>query len=142
MVLWSVLMVLVVGTIGGGVALRENIVEVWPATRPFYKMVGLKVLPIGAGLGLHNITWKASRVEGDRFLTVQGEINNQTKSVRTVPRMRGHLFDKNNRELQRWTFSAPETKLKPNQAVSFRTEIKNPVMGAARLVITFDDGNK
>lgn len=140
--LWLILALLVTGTIGGGVGLRENIVEVWPTARPFYKMVGLKVMPLGAGLGLRNITWKASRDNGDRFLKVQGQVTNLSKTVRNIPLMRGQLFDKNNRELQRWTFSAPKTRVLPDESATFRTELKNPVMGAFRLVITFDDGGQ
>ncbi len=136
------LALLVIGTFGGGIGLRENIVEVWPFTRPFYKMVGLKVTPLGAGLGLRNITWKASRDNGDRFLKVQGQVANLSGKARVIPLMRGHLFDKNNRELQRWTFSAPETRLPPEKSTTFQTELKNPVLGVTRLVIIFDDGRK
>ena len=139
-VLWVVLVVAVAGLIGGGVVWRDDVVRLWPPAQAIYRLAGLKTAPSGVGLALRNITWKATRRGRITVLAVTGEVSNMSGSVREVPRMRGHLFDDKDRELQRWTFGAPEGRLLPGENVVFSTELENPAAGATRLIIVFDDG--
>jgi len=139
-VLWVVLVVAVAGLIGGGVVWRDDVVRLWPPAQAVYRLAGLKTAPAGVGLAVRNITWKAIRRGGVRVLAVRGEVSNMSSSVREVPQMRGHLFDDKDRELQRWTFTAPEGRLLPGENVVFNTELENPAAGATRLIIVFDDG--
>lgn len=139
-VLWVVLVVAVAGLIGGGVVWRDDVVRLWPPAQAVYRLAGLKTAPAGVGLTLRNITWKAIRRGGVTVLAVRGEVSNMSSNVREVPRMRGHLFDDKDRELQRWTFTAPEARLLPGENVVFSTELENPAAGATRLIIVFDGG--
>lgn len=139
-VLWVVLVVAVAGLIGGGVVWRDDVVRLWPPAQAVYRLAGLKTVPAGVGLAVRNITWKAVRRGGITVLAVTGEVSNMSSSVREVPQMRGHLFDDKDRELQRWTFAAPEGRLLPGENVVFSTELENPAAGATRLIIVFDDG--
>ena len=139
-VLWGVLVVAVAGVIGGGVVWRDDVVWLWPPAQAVYRLAGLKTAPASAGLAVRNITWEAIRRGGVTVLAVRGEVSNMSSSVREVPQLRGHLFDDKDRELQRWTFSAPEGRLLPGENVVFSTELENPAAGAMRLIIVFDDG--
>ena len=58
--------------------------------------------------------------------------------MRDVPKLRALLFDNREREVQHWSFSAPEAKLMPGEAAAFRTEIRNPSANAIRLTIVFE----
>ncbi len=139
-VLWVVLVVAVAGTMGGGVVWLDDVVRLWPPAQALYRLAGLEVALPGVGLEVRNIIWKAVRRGGVTFLAVRGEVSNMSGSVREVPRMRGHLFDDKDRELQRWTFTAPEARLLPGENVVFSTELENPAAGWTRLNIVFDDG--
>jgi hypothetical protein len=138
--LWVVLVVAVAGVVGGGVVWREDVVRLWPPARTVYQAVGLDIVPAGNGLAFRNIIWKAVRRNGITILNVRGEVSNISDSVREVPRMRGHLLDDKDRELQRWTFSASEHRLLPGENISFVTELENPATATTRLVIVWDDG--
>jgi predicted Zn finger-like uncharacterized protein len=68
------------------------------------------------------------------------EVANLSELVRSVPPLLGIIYDKDNRELQRWTFAAPEARLLPGEHVAFKTELKNPPAGSSRLQIRFETG--
>jgi predicted Zn finger-like uncharacterized protein len=138
-VLWTLLIMSMVGVLGAGFVLRDNVIQMWPAAEQLYRMAGLERAAPGAGLGFRNVSWKASSQGDDRLLTIKGEVANISKDVLTVPDIQGVLFDKNNRELQRWTFKAPEGRLLPGENVAFSTELKNPAAGYSRLTIVFAD---
>ncbi len=139
-VMWTLLIMSMVGVLGAGFVLRDNVIQMWPVAERLYQMVGLEREAPGSGLGFLNVSWKASNRGDDRLLTIKGEVTNFSKDVRTVPGIQGVLFDKNNRELQRWTFRAPESRLLPGENVAFSTELKNPAAGYSRLTIVFSDG--
>jgi hypothetical protein len=137
--MWTLLIMSMVGVLGAGFVLRDNVIQIWPAAERLYQMAGLEREAPGAGLGFRNISWKASSNGDDRLLTIKGEVTNISRDVLTVPGIQGVLFDKNNRELQRWTFRAPESRLLPGENVAFSTELKNPAAGYSRLTIVFAD---
>ena len=135
--MWSLLVVAIVGVLGAGFALRDVIIQTWPAAESLYRLAGIQDAVPGAGLNLRNASQKWSSRDGVRVLTVEGEIVNVSEDVREVPKIQGVLFDKDNRELQRWTFSAPESRLLPGENVAFRTELENPAAGATKLTVVF-----
>ena len=136
-VLWVVLFLVVAGVVGSAIGFRSAVMATWPAAEGVYDMVGLGPEPPGAGLGLRNVRWKAATQGDATVLRVEGEVANLTDRVRPVPPIEGVIFDKANKELQRWRFAAPESRLLPGENVSFTTELKNPASGAARLQIVF-----
>jgi len=136
-VMWTLLVVTVVGVLGAGYALRDMVIQLWPAAEQIYKMVGLEQDPPGLGFAIRNVVSKSSTKGGKKLLTIKGEVANISKDVRQVPKMRALLLDKNKRILQEWSFDAPESKLLPGENVTFTTELKNPAKGAAELTVTF-----
>lgn len=136
-VLWVVLFVAVAGVVGSAIGFRGAIMAQWPAAESLYEFVGLGAEPPGAGLGLRNVRWKAAAQGDAAVLRVEGEVTNLTDTVRSVPPIEGVIYDKADKELQRWTFTAPEPRLLPGENVPFVTELKNPAAGAVRLQIVF-----
>jgi len=138
-VMWTLLVIVVVGVLGAGFALRDTVIQMWPAAERIYEMVGLEREPLGAGFEIRNVESKTFERDGRKVLAISGEIANISKDVREVPRLQGQLFDEKQKELQRWTFTVPETKLLPGEHVSFSTELNNPPEGAAKLTVKFTD---
>lgn len=136
--MWALLIVVIGGTVGAAVVWRDAVMHTWPAAAPLYDRIGLGAEPPGTGLGLSNVSWKPVERDGVRVFTVQGQVANLSTVVRKVPPMLGILYDKDNRELQRWTFAAPEARLLPGEHVAFKTELKNPPAGSSRLEIRFE----
>jgi predicted Zn finger-like uncharacterized protein len=135
--MWTLLVVAIVGVLGGGFALRDVVIQTWPAAESLYRLAGIHDGVSTTGLDLRNASQKWSSRDGVRVLTVEGEVVNVSEDVREVPEIQGVLFDKDNRELQRWTFSAPESRLLPGENVVFRTELENPAAGATKLTVVF-----
>lgn len=140
--LWVLLFVVVAGVLGAAIGMRDLVMGTWPASTSAYDLVGLGPPPPGEGLGLRNVRWKAASQDGASVLRVEGEVANLSERVRPVPPIQGILYDKNDREIQRWTFAAPESRLLPGENVPFVTELRNPAPGAARLQIEFESANQ
>lgn len=135
--LWLVLLLVVGGSVAAALLWRDEIIRTWPAAAPLYDVVGLGAEPPGTGLGLEKVAWKAVSQDGVRLLAVEGEVANRSDQARPVPPIYGVLYDKDDRELQRWSFAAAEGRLLPGERVPFRSEMKEPAAGAVRLQITF-----
>lgn len=136
--MWTLLIVVVGGTVGAAIVWRDAVMQTWPAAAPLYAHIGLGLEPPGTGLNLSNVRWKQDSRDGVRVFSVQGEVANISEVVRDVPPLLGILYDKDKRELQRWTFAAPEARLLPGEHVAFTTELKNPPAGSSRLDIRFE----
>ena len=136
--IWFMLIILIIGVAGGGVVFQNKVIETWPAAIRLYTLVGLTQEPLGIGLNLLNV--KFSRRGGNwGGLLVEGEVENSSDQVLDVPSLRATLFDQKNKAVQRWPFKAPLPRLLPGEIVKFKTIIKNPVNGAARIEIDFHE---
>jgi len=60
--------------------------------------------------------------------------------AREVPKLRVVLRDKDEHELQSWSFSASEERLLPGASVPFRTTLTSPNEAATGVVVTFAGG--
>ena len=137
MALWVFLAMLAIGGPVTGYFLRTELVRIWPAAATLYGLVGLQAEPVVAGLALRDVEWKKTTKKGAKLLRVEGKVANISDRVREVPPILGVLFDKDERELQRWTFEAPESWLLPGEKVPFTTLLKDPAGNASRLTIVF-----
>jgi hypothetical protein len=114
------------------------VIATWPAAAQLYTGLGLTSEPPGSGLDLRNVRSRELTSEGAKTLLIEGEITNSSPTVRQVPKLRALLFDSREREVQHWSFSAPESRLMPGETAAFRTEIRNPSANAIRLTIVFE----
>jgi predicted Zn finger-like uncharacterized protein len=135
---WFLLILLILGSAGGGVFFQNQIIKAWPVAKRLYDMAGLIQEPLGVGLNLVNVKFSQQSAKGAGLL-VQGEVENISDHVLDVPGLRATLFDKEKKAVQRWPFKAPLPRLLPGENVKFRTIIKNPAKGAARIEIDFHE---
>ena len=118
---------------------RAEIAAHWPDAEPIYAAIGIDALPPGFGLELTIEGSDNAVTDGARLLSITGRIENTTSRARSVPLLRGALFDANERELRHWTIPAPTINLAPDQKVEFKTEIVDPPQEAVRISIVFHE---
>ena len=135
---WLLLVAVLGGIVGGGVAFRERIVEAWPPSERLYQTVGLMPPPIEERLGVRNV--KHSYGSGDEatVLTVQGEIVNISDSPSDVPDLRILFLNNGGEVLKRVAVAAPEKRMLPGESVTFRTRIPSPPTEAKHIDVGFD----
>lgn len=130
---WAGFAIVVLALAVGGVIARTEIVNAWPPAARLYQLVGLTVADLG--LELREVTSRRAVEDGVPVLVVEGVIANISDRVRQVPPLKAALTDADQRELQHWTFTAGDRRLLPGEAVSFKTSLKNPAGGGARLSV-------
>ena len=137
-VAWVVAVAMVIALAGAGAwRYRAEVAAYWPDAEPLYAAIGIDALPVGFGLELTIDSSDNTLKDGARVLSIAGRIENTTSRPRSVPGLRGALFDENDSELRHWTIPAPVTNLAPGQQVEFRSEIADPPEDAVRLSIVF-----
>ena len=137
---WAVFLLVLVGLGVGGVLARDRIVAYWPPAAKLYTMVGLGIEPPGAGLELRKVTPSRTIENGQPALVIAGEVANVSSIARDVPKLKVVLRDKNEHELQSWSFVASEERLLPGASVPFRTTLVSPDESATGVVVTFASG--
>lgn len=137
-IVWVLLILIVVGSAGGAVFFQNQIIKAWPVAERLYDMAGLIQEPLGVGLDLVNVKFSQQGAKGSGLL-VEGDVENISNHVLDVPGLRATLFDKEKKAVQHWPFKAPLPRLLPGENVKFKTIIKNPAKGAARIEIDFHE---
>lgn len=137
-ILWTLVVLVFAGALAAAAWQRDLIMARVPATGQVYDLVGLGPEPPGAGLQLFDVSPAVTRRDGQRVITISGFVVNISDRARVVPPMVGIVYDKSEKEIYRWRFSAPSPKLLVRERVPFSTEIVNPPEAAARVNVTFD----
>ncbi len=134
---WLILLIILGGGGTGAVLYKDKVIELWPPSNRLYNLVGMGILPPGAGLELRSIKSERHR-EGDvSSLIIKGEVANTSRDVRDVPVFRGALTSKDGDEIHTWTFTIRQENLLPGEGVPFKVTVEDPPKGAAGLSITF-----
>jgi predicted Zn finger-like uncharacterized protein len=141
-ILWTVLILFLVGVAGVAIWQRDRIIVRVPETAPVYEFFGLGAQPESFGLALENVRLKMSTADGVRVLRIDGVIVNISDKPRPVPQLLGLLLDVSGREIHRWTFSPPLPKLLHGERVPFSTEVKNPSRRASEVRVMFEDDRR
>ncbi len=136
---WVALVLVFTGVLLGGVVFQSAITAAWPPAERLYAMIGIQSESPGFGLNLVNIKPTPKLIDSKPFLLVEGEIENVSNKVRTVPNLRAALLDKDRKELQHWTFQAPVPRLLPGENVKFATRARNPDSATASVSIDFHE---
>lgn len=79
----------------------------------------------------------ARTVEGQRVLTLQGVITNESSATQTIPPLEAALQDSNGAQLGRWSFASERSQLEPGESSTFRTEIRDAPAQTSRVNVTF-----
>jgi predicted Zn finger-like uncharacterized protein len=135
-ILWSLVILTLVGIIAAAVVKRDMIMERVPASTGVFDMFGL-VPPPGVGLAIQNQRIKAIQKGGKQVVRIEGDIVNVSGKAAMVPRMLGIVRDKTGKVLKRWRFKPPLPKLLNKERIGFATEVLPPE-GSVTFVVTFD----
>lgn len=118
---------------------RGVVLDTVPGTAGVYRMFGLTVDAIGAGLEIGNVASSREWSEGEEALVVVGHITNGTAGPKPVPPLRVGLYNEADEPLQSVTVPAVGQVLMAGETTTFRARIAAPQETAQRIKITFDD---
>ena len=133
---WVSFALVVLALAGALAAGREEIVRTWPASAQLYELVGWPVEAPGQGLQLARVRSTEKVENGGRVLVVEGEVTNTSPAPRNVPPLQATLIGSSG-PMQSWTFTLPDSELKPNQSAPFQTTLRNPAGEASSVAVTF-----
>ncbi len=114
---------------------RTDVVRMMPQTASFFRMIGLAVNL--RGLALSNVHLAKDEQNGVRVLTVEGEIQNTTRSTAAVPRLRFALRNAARAELVSWTAPPEQASLGPGQTLEFRSRLAAPPSDVSDITVRF-----
>ncbi len=135
---WAALVLIIAAISGGGYFARYKIVALWPPAATLYALLDPGMARVNAlGIELRDVTAKFSTEDDTQVLLVSGKITSISDVVRTIPRIRINLLDKDEKEIFYWTFSVEKTELEPRASVPFSTRLANPPAKIAGLEATF-----
>lgn len=134
-VAWTGLGVAAAGLIGGAVAFRVDIVEMWPQTASAYAMVGLETV-IG-GLVFEDVAGEQSFSDGAQVLVVTTTVRNVTGREQRVPTVRVSLRNSQGDEVLGRMVRLEVDELGPYETTRLRTEIERPPQSALELEVRF-----
>ena len=135
---WFAFALIVVAIGWSTVRFREAIAGAWPQSASLYAAIGMKVN--ASGIDITDVQSQRTMMSGQPVLAVEGKLVNLTGRAVDVPQLSARLTDDDQHELDRWTFSANITVLKPRQAISFSTRRTNPPEDARHLEVSFVEG--
>jgi predicted Zn finger-like uncharacterized protein len=124
--------------IGGGIALRTDIVRQFPDLAGFYEALGLGVNVIG--LEFRDVTTLVTLRGGGRVMQVDGRIFSVAARSVVVPPVVVTLLDGSGAPLYEWSVVPATRDLEPGEVVAFTTQLTAPPATAVRARLTFSDG--
>ena len=134
---WLLLVLVVVGVAAGGWAFREQVVAQVPQAAQIYKLAGVEVPALGAGLELRDVTRTRRLVDGRSLLVIEGRVVNTTGETRQLPPLEVALFDAAGDEVARWRVQAGARALEAGQSAPFETRRENPPETAREFALSF-----
>ncbi len=139
--LWAVAVIVLFGVAAGGLWwARDQVVGYWPATAPYYGMLGVPVAARPGDLQL-KVTTSRDTENGLPTLVIEGEVLNVSRVAHEVPKLRVILQDSDKHELQSWSFGISDEALLPGGRVPFRTSIAQPNEAATGVIVLLDTGS-
>lgn len=122
LIAWVVSAILLGGLVGGAIATRETLVDLWPTANVVFSALELGVEPPGEGLALAPPKAEISVKNGVTVLTLEGRINNPTDRPRVAPMPRVTVSDAKGAALSSWKLDGPAATIPPGGAATYRDE--------------------
>jgi predicted Zn finger-like uncharacterized protein len=114
---------------------RAEIVRAMPQTASLFRAIGL---PVNLrGLELADISVSKDEHDGVTVLIVDGTIENNTRSVIGVPRLRFALRSAAYAELISWTAPPDKGSLGPGETLAFRSRLASPPHEGKDILVRF-----
>jgi predicted Zn finger-like uncharacterized protein len=130
----SVLLALIVGA----VALRSEIVRLFPDLAGAYEALGFGVNIVG--LEFRDVTTLVALRGGQNVMQIDGRIYSVAPQGVVVPPVVVTLLDATGARLYEWSVLPEARDLEPGEVVDFSAQLTSPPQGAARVRLTFTDG--
>ncbi len=122
----------------GLLLVRGTIVQTFPQSAGFYRLLGLSVDNAGAGLDIGEVTSSREWIDGQEMLIVSGTIANVATAAIAVPSLRVALHDGSDRALQSVLLAASGKVLLAGETTRFEVRLPSPPEAAQRIKITFE----
>jgi predicted Zn finger-like uncharacterized protein len=130
-----VLAVIVGGGTIGALLGRESVVRSVPATALLYDLAGLRVNL--RGLEISGVTSSLSTEPAGTYLTIEGEIANNTGRDRRVPQITISLWGEARQTLYSWSIEPPRANLSAGEKTRFRARLVAPPDEARQVLVRF-----
>ena len=128
-------LVVLLGLLVGGFALRVEIVRGFPSLAGLYASIGLPVNVIGLEF-TDAKTMKTLR-EGKMVMTITARIRSVSGKSAPVPPVLVSLLNDNGASLYEWTATPAAASMEPGEVLEFSTEVNSPPDGATRVRLSF-----
>jgi Zn ribbon nucleic-acid-binding protein len=132
---WAVFTTFLLSPIAAAALLPETIVAAAPISYKAYEALGLEVNVYG--LEIRRIESQHAIVDGERILTVKGEVSNVDNDIRKIPWLRFALLDGAGKELYSWNLDTGARPLRAGETTGFVTRVQAPPELAQNLKIRF-----
>jgi predicted Zn finger-like uncharacterized protein len=132
---WAMLGALTAAPLAAAAAFPATIVSIAPAAIRAYDYAGIPVNIYG--LEVRRVEQQHAIVDGQRVLTVKGEVVNVTGRGQKIPWLRFGLLDGAKVDVYHWTLDTGARPLKPGEATQFVTRVASPPEAAKMLQIRF-----
>lgn len=134
---WVLLVLVILGAVAGLHRFRDQVVAQVPQAAQLYRMAGIEVPAVGAGLELRDVTRTRRLVDGESLLVIEGRVVNTGERETPVPPLRVALFDAAGDEVLAWTVRVGESRLPAGGETRFSTRRENPPETAREFALTF-----
>ena len=90
-----------------------------------------------SGLQLHLVPPERTTINGESTLVIRGVIVNTSNRAQRAPALRARITDSNGSTLKHWLFEPEGQEIAPRQSLPFRTELRQPPGGTAKVNVNF-----
>ena len=129
---WLVLIIVVGGTLGGGILFRESITTNWPVTKKIFETIGFTSAAEKKLLSLRSVQYS---YPSPGVLKVTGELVNLTKTSQEVPNLRVMFLNDSGETVKVWKFPLQVRRMLPDEVVKFSNQIRNYPAESKRLEV-------
>jgi predicted Zn finger-like uncharacterized protein len=134
------LIAVVLGIASGSAYLwREWIVAELPQAKQLYDLIGIRAVPLGAGLEFSNLKFERRQIDGADSIIIEGELFNTTPEPQSIPTLKATLQDEGGRWLSDWTFSLGRPALESGETVTFKVTKRDPPAATRKLSVAFTE---
>lgn len=135
---WAALFSVIVAVAAGTLLARDHIIAVWPGAAQIYAGLGLDEYAVARVLVVRNVQQGSSTENGQRIVTVTGEITNISDHYLDVPRVIVQVLDASKNVIDAGYADPADSTLDAGQTTVFSTRITDPPKNAANLNVVLE----
>ena len=137
---WAALVVVIAGTLAGGVFARDQVIAAWPEAARIYAQIGLDDQAATRGFEVRNVEQSTFIEDDQTVVIVTGEIVNISGRTRDVPKVIAEILDKDSRVIDSWLVTPADSSLAPGESTAFSDRFTNPPKTAVQLMVRLEGG--